>query len=151
MDWLQHKLNNTELVEGSRRTRGPDKTLFSMCYWWVMIALSDHPRWMFRKNSIEFFVELDYYLYYFTSGCTLKSHSHKSFQNVLWSHDSSHMICLLKFPHYLYHDPIMHLDVVDQIVQMCRKLFPSWGSHNSMYVRLMWEDGTWQINYVKIM
>ena len=24
----------------------------------VMIALSDHPRWMFRKNSMEFFVGL---------------------------------------------------------------------------------------------
>ena len=85
---------------------------------------------MFRKNSMEFFVGLDYYLYYFTSGYILKSHGHKSFQNVLWSHDSSHVICLLKFPHYLYCDPIMHLDVVDQIVQMRGKLFSSWGSYN---------------------
>ena len=85
---------------------------------------------MFRKNLMEFFIGLDYYLYYFTHGCTLKSHGHKSFQNVLWSHDSSHMICLLKLLYYLYYNPIMHLDVVDQIVQMCRKLFPFWGSHN---------------------
>jgi len=27
VDWLQHKLNNTKLVEGSRRARGPDKNL----------------------------------------------------------------------------------------------------------------------------
>ena len=27
MDWLQHKLNNTELVEGSRRAGGPDENL----------------------------------------------------------------------------------------------------------------------------
>jgi len=57
------------------------------CYRRTVIVLSDHPRWMFRKNSMEFFVGLNYYLYYFTSGCTLKSHSHESFQNVLWSHD----------------------------------------------------------------
>ena len=36
----------------------------------VMIALSDHPRWMFRKNSMEFFVGLNlsqmvtYYLWW---------------------------------------------------------------------------------------
>jgi len=35
------------------------------CYRWAVIALSDHPRWMFRKNSIEFFVGLLNYLYYF--------------------------------------------------------------------------------------
>jgi len=31
----------------------------------------------------------------------------------------------------------MHLDVVDQIVQMHRKLFSSWGSHNSSVENLM--------------
>jgi len=64
---------------------------------------------------MEFFVGLSYYLYYFTSDYTLKSCGHKSFQNVLWSHDSGHVVHLLKFPHYLYLDPIMHLDVVNQI------------------------------------
>jgi len=59
---------------------------------------------------MEFFVGLSYYLYYFTSGYTLKSCSHESFQNVY-----GHMICLLKFPHYLYLDPIVYLDVVDQM------------------------------------
>ena len=50
-----------------------------LCYQRTVIVLSDHPRWMF--------VGLSYYLYYFTSGYTLNSHSHESFQNVLRSHD----------------------------------------------------------------
>ena len=60
-------------------------------------CLSDHPRWMFKKNSMEFFIGLQFYLYYCYSGCTLKSHDHLlfpecsmvtcSFQNVLWSPD----------------------------------------------------------------
>ena len=72
---------------------------------------NDHPRWMFKKNSMEFFIGLSYYLYYFTSGYTLKSHG----QNVLWLYDSGHIVQLLRFPHYLYLDPIVHLDVVDQM------------------------------------
>ena len=78
---------------------------------------------MFRKNSMEFFIRLSYDLYYFTSGYTLKSHGHKSFQNVLWSHDQSHVICLLKFPHYLYLNPIVHLDVVDQMFKCIGNYF----------------------------
>jgi len=78
---------------------------------------------MFRKNLIEFFVGLSYYLYYFTSGYILKSHSHKSFQNVLWSHDSGYIVCLLKFPHYLYLDPIVHLDVVGQMFKYMGNYF----------------------------
>ena len=42
-------------------------------------VLSGHPRWMFRKNSMEFFVGLQPYLYYYYSGCTLESHGHMSF------------------------------------------------------------------------
>jgi len=42
-------------------------------------CLSDHPRWMFEKNSIEFFVGLQPYLYYCYSGYTLKSHDHLLF------------------------------------------------------------------------
>ena len=38
-----------------------------------MSVLSDHPRWMFKKNSMKFFIELDYYLYYFYSGYTATS------------------------------------------------------------------------------
>jgi len=88
-----------------------------------VIALSNHPRWMFRKNSIEFFVGLNYYLYYFTSDCILKSHSHMSFQNILWSYNSGHMVCLLKFPHYLYLDPIVCLNVVDQMFKCAENYF----------------------------
>jgi len=36
------------------------------CYQRTVIVLSDHPRWMFKKNSMEFFIALSYYLYYFT-------------------------------------------------------------------------------------
>ena len=72
---------------------------------------------------MEFFIGLSYYLYYFTSGCTLKSCSHKSFQNVLWSHNSGHVVHLLKFPHYLYLGPIVHLDVVDQMFKCTRNYF----------------------------
>ena len=57
------------------------------CYQWAVIALSDHPRWMFRKNSMEFFVGLGYYLYYFIVAVQLLVHDHISFQNVLWSPD----------------------------------------------------------------
>ena len=42
-------------------------------------CLSDHPRWIFKKNSMEFFVGLQSYLYYCYSGCTLKSHDHLLF------------------------------------------------------------------------
>jgi len=38
---------------------------------------------MFKKNSMEFFVGLLLYLYYFTSGYILIVHNHMSFQNVL--------------------------------------------------------------------
>ena len=52
-------------------------------YQWAVIALSDHPRWMFRKNLIEFFIGLGYYLYYFIVVVQLLVHDHMSFQNVL--------------------------------------------------------------------
>jgi len=63
---------------------------------------------------MKFFIRLSYYLYYFTSGYTLKSHGHKSFQNVLWSHDSGHVVCLLKFPHYLS-QKVTYLFVIDAL------------------------------------
>jgi len=52
-----------------------------------MIVLSDHPRWIFKKNSMEFFVGLLLYLYYFISSCTLIVHDYIFFQNVLQSYD----------------------------------------------------------------
>ena len=55
----------------------------AVCYRKAIIALSDHPRWMFRKNSIEFFVGLQHYLYYYYSSCTLSPTITCPFQNVL--------------------------------------------------------------------
>ena len=49
---------------------------YSSCYRGTVNVLSGHPRWMFRKNSMEFFVGLQPYLYYYYSGCTLESHGH---------------------------------------------------------------------------
>jgi len=91
----------------------------SHCYQRTVIALSDHPRWMFRKNSMEFFIVLSYYLYYFTVAVLLKVHDHMSFQNV-WP---CHMIWLAKSPCYLYLDPIVHLEVVDQMFKCVRNYF----------------------------
>jgi len=54
-----------------------------LCYQRTMIVLSNHPRWMFRKNSMGFFVGLVYYLYYFTVAVRLLVHDHMFFQNVL--------------------------------------------------------------------
>ena len=42
---------------------------------------------MFKKNLMEFFVGLVYYLYYFTVAVLLLVHGHMIFQNVLWSSD----------------------------------------------------------------
>jgi len=49
------------------------------CYQGTVNVLSGHSRWMFRKNSMEFFVGLQPYLYYYYSGCTLESYGHMSF------------------------------------------------------------------------
>jgi len=49
------------------------------CYQWTVNVLSNHPRWMFKKNSMEFFVGLLFYLYYYYSSCTLESHNHMFF------------------------------------------------------------------------
>jgi len=38
---------------------------------------------MFKKNSIGFFIRLDYYLYYFIVAVLLLAHDHMSFQNVI--------------------------------------------------------------------
>jgi len=42
---------------------------------------------MFKKNSMEFFLGLDYYLYYFIVAVLLLVHNHMFFQNILWSLD----------------------------------------------------------------
>ena len=76
-------------------------------------VLSDHPRWMFKKNSMEFFVGLDYYLYYFYSGCTAtspQSYVPPECSTTSWPY---HVTWLLKFPSYLYLNPIVHFEVLD--------------------------------------
>ena len=42
---------------------------------------------MFKKNLMEFFLGLDYYLYYFIVAVLLLVYNHMFFQNVLWSLD----------------------------------------------------------------
>ena len=91
---------------------------------------------MFKKNSMEFFVGLQSYLYYYYSGCTLKSHDHLlfpecsmvtcSFQNVLWSPDlvtwlwlTQSLSCLL-------------LRCILGCLKCVGNLFPTRGSHNIM-------------------
>ena len=44
-----------------------------------MNVLSDYPRWMSEKNSMEFFIGLQPYLYYYYSDCTLESRNHMFF------------------------------------------------------------------------
>ena len=52
---------------------------YSSCYQGTVNVLSGYPRWIFRKNSMEFFIGLQPYLYYYYSGCTLEFHDHMSF------------------------------------------------------------------------
>ena len=78
--------------------KGTSKVVIVIAKSW---RLKDHPRWMFRKNSMEFFVELLNYLYKFYRGyattnprsCVLLEYS-----TITWP---CHMIWLPKFPCYL--------------------------------------------------
>jgi len=60
-NWLQHNLNNTELVEGLRRARGPDKNLvYYVCETkhGMMAADSELTKqlssYILLKNSVKF-------------------------------------------------------------------------------------------------
>ena len=82
---------------------------------------------MFKKNSMEFFIRLDYYLYYSYSGyTTISSWSHvlPECSIITWS---CHVIWLPKLPCYLYLNPFVQLSA-----QICGILFPFWGSHNTV-------------------
>jgi len=95
----------------------------SMCYQWAVIALSDHPRWMFRKNSMEFFVRLLNYLYYFYKWLyTTNPQSHVLLEcsMITWP---CHMIWLSKFPYYLYLDSVVWLDITDQVFKCMGNYF----------------------------
>ena len=72
-----------------------------LCYQGTVNVLSGHPRWMFRKNSIEFFVGLQPYLYYYYSGCTLEFHGHVSFPECSMVTWPCHMTWLTKTLFYL--------------------------------------------------
>ena len=67
------------IEERSGGKKDPDAMEIDKCYQWTVNVLSDHPRWIFKKNSIEFFIGLQPYLYYYYSGCTLESHNHMFF------------------------------------------------------------------------
>ena len=63
--------------------------------------LKSHPRWMFRKNLMEFFVGLLDYLYKFYRGYATtnpRSHVLLEYSTITWP---SHVIWLPKFPCYL--------------------------------------------------
>jgi len=87
-----------------------------LCYQWAVIAFSDYLRQMFRKNSMEFFIELSYYfiLLYKWLYPIVTSLSRMFY---------GHMICSLKFPCYLYLDPIVCFDVVDQMFKCAGNYF----------------------------
>ena len=119
-----------------------------------MIVLSDHPRWMFKKNSMGFFVGLDYYLYYFTVAVLLLVHDHVSFQNILWSPDliiwSNYLSSLL----FISRPYCMTWDF-GLSAQMCGKIFPFWGSHNikvgsvkEFQGQVTPETKLWQLSYL---
>ena len=62
------------------------KKTIGLCYRGTVSVLSGHPRWIFRKNSMEFFVGLQPYLYYYYSGCTLEFHGHVSLPECSYGH-----------------------------------------------------------------
>ena len=95
--------------------------------WW----LKDHSRWVFRKNSMEFSIRFDYLLillYKWLCPTITQSHVLPECSMITWSY---HMIWLLNPPCYLYLCFCCTIWCWRSNVQICRKLFPFWGSHNS--------------------
>ena len=87
--------------------------------------LKDHPRWVFRKNSMEFFVALLDYLYKSYSGyATISSWSHvlSFFQNVLLP-DLVTWLAYLSY-HAIYIS-VVQLDVRDQMFKCVGNSFLS--------------------------
>jgi len=69
-------------------------------------------------------LDLTTYLYYFTSGCTpitTRSHVLLEHSTITWP---CHVIWLSNLPCYLYLDPIVWLDVRDQICECVGNYFP---------------------------
>ena len=85
---------------------------------------------MFKKNSMEFFVGLQPHLYYYYSGCTLKSHDHMFFPECSMITWPCHVILTYWVPTlfiFLLHCMLWGFGLS---VQMRGKPFPVWGSHN---------------------
>jgi len=94
--------------------------------------LKDHPRWMFRKNSMEFFVGLLNYLYKFCRGYATTnpwSHILLEYSTITWP---CHMIWLPKFPHLFIAWLCCVTWCCQSSFQMRGKFFPLWGSHNTL-------------------
>ena len=91
---------------------------------------------MFKKNSIEFFVRLQPYLYYYYSGCTLESHNHMSFPKCSMTTWPCHMIWLTKSPLFI---SLLHCMLwgFELSVQIHGKPFPVWGSYNNWQLVVM--------------
>ena len=85
--------------------------------------LKDHSRWVFRKNSIELFIGLTIYLYYFYKWLYTTSPRSHVFLECSTITCPCHMIWLLKFPHYLYLVCIIWLDICDQVFECMGNLF----------------------------
>ena len=114
-----------------------------LCYQWTVNVLSDHPRWMFKKNSMEFFAGLQPYLYYYYSGCTLESHDHMFFPECSMITWPCHVIWLYWVPTLFISLFYCMLWGFGLSVQMHGKPFPVWGSHNTkVYVvcREQWRE-----------
>jgi len=83
--------------------------------------LKAQPRWLFRKNSIEFLIGFPSYLYKCLLVCALASYDHMTItKNYLYLTQS--------FPYYLYLSRIVFLDVSHQVNECARNSF-LFGSH----------------------
>jgi len=81
--------------------------------WWLM----DHSRWVFRKNSMEFSVGLNYLLillYKWLYTTSPRSHVLLECSTITWP---CYMIWLHKFPCYLYLFFIVWPDICDQVFE----------------------------------
>ena len=87
--------------------------------WW----LRDHLRWVFRKNSMEFSVGFGYLLIHFYKWLCLyftQSHILPEHSMITWP---CHVIWFPNLPCYLYLDPIIRLDVRDQMFECMGNFF----------------------------
>ena len=110
------------------------------CYQGTVNVLSGHPRWMFRKNSIEFFIGLQPYLYYYYSGCTLKSHGHMSFLECSMVTWPCHVTWLTKSLSCLCLYSVACLELFDWVFKCMGNLFLLEALTTWMYPFLNWSS-----------